>query len=85
MSSNKSHILHDISLTILILTASTFLGVLFRMLDFHETNVVVVFIFFCFADLPGNQRICLRYMRLGYLSSVVQLVLHQAVLHIESE
>ena len=45
ITSNKSDIFHDISLTVLILTASTSLGVLFRMLDFHETNVVVVFIF----------------------------------------
>ena len=85
MSSNKSHILHDISLTILILTASTCLGVLFRMLDFHETNVVVVFIFFCFADLPGNQRICIRHLFIRNIASPVQLVLHKAILHIESQ
>ncbi len=70
IKSNKSDIFHDISLTILILTASTFLGVLFRLLDFHETNVVVVFIF----SVLLISRVTRGYVY-GICSSVISLLL----------
>lgn len=70
IKNSKSDILHDICLTVLILTASTFLGGLFRLLDFHETNVVVVFIF--------SVLLISRYTRgyvYGICSSVISLLL----------
>ena len=70
INSSRSDIFHDISLTVLILTASTSLGVLFRMLDFHETNVVVVFIF----SVLLISRVTRGYAY-GICSSVISLLL----------
>ena len=67
---NKSDIFRDISLSVLILAASTLLGVLFRRLDFHETNVVVVFIF----SVLLISRVTRGYVY-GICSSVISLLL----------
>lgn len=45
MKKFRYSIFFDIILTILVLTISTFLGVLFRKLELHETNIVVIYIF----------------------------------------
>lgn len=45
MKNLRASVLFDVAVTILILTVSTLLGVLFRELNFHKTNVVVLYIF----------------------------------------
>ncbi len=70
INNTRSDIIHDISLTVLILTASTFLGVLFRLLDFHETNIVVVMIF----SVLLISRVTRGYVY-GICSSVISLLL----------
>lgn len=70
INKHKSDFFHDLSRTVLILTGSTFLGVLFRLLDFHETNVVVIFIF----SVLLISRITKGYAY-GLCSSVISLLL----------
>lgn len=45
MKAKKWNIIRDSGLTILMLTISTFVGVIFQYLELHKTNVVVVYIF----------------------------------------
>lgn len=45
MKAKKWNIIRDSGLTILMLTISTFVGVIFQHLELHKTNVVVVYIF----------------------------------------
>lgn len=70
MKKIKNTIIFDIIVTILSLTISTFLGVLFKELNVHETNVVVVYIF----SVLVVSRITKGYAY-GIISSVISLLL----------
>lgn len=70
MKKSKIKVLFDLGFTILMLTLSTLLGVLFRRWNFHETNVVIVYIF----SVLIISRITKGYV-FGLVSSVVSFLL----------
>lgn len=70
MKKNRLEILKDISLSIAALVASTMVGFLFREWGFHETNVVVVYIF----SVLLISRFTKGYVY-GVASSIVSLLL----------
>lgn len=45
MKKNKCNILHDLCLTVFALAAATAIGLIFGKLDFHETNIVLLYLF----------------------------------------
>lgn len=66
----RHSVFFDVVVTILLLTLATLLGVLFRTLNLHETNVVVVYLF----SVLIISRVTKGYLY-GILSSVVSLLL----------
>lgn len=70
MEHKKLHLLRDIGLVVLLLSATTAVGAIFQYLEFHKTNVVLVYIF----SVLLIARFTKGYF-LGIISSVISLLL----------
>lgn len=70
MNKRKIYIIKDIGISILILISATLIGLLFRHWEFHETNIVVIYIF----SVLLISRFTKGYVY-GIVSSVISLLL----------
>lgn len=70
MNNKRLYVFRDIGLVILLLAVATAIGAVFRHLDFHETNVVVVYIF----SVLLISRFTKGYLY-GIIASVISLLL----------